>query len=114
MVKNEDNSTDSETEQDRNDEKGTSACLHVSKSIDPTKLRKILKTSSSNSLLKSCPECPNNDLPVEEDGVLYEQSLWLCLRCGVQLCGRRQNQHALKHFEVSLHHHHHNLDLNYI
>lgn len=99
MVKNEDNSTDSETEQDRNDEKGTSGCPHLIKSVDPTKLRKTLK--SPNALAKSCSECIKLDLPKPEEGFSVDETLWLCLRCGVQLCGRFQNKHALSHFEVS-------------
>lgn len=99
MVKNEDNSTDSETQLDKNDEK---SCPHLVKSLDSTKLKKILK---SDGLAKSCKDCNNLDLSKTEDnfddGSVTDESLWLCMRCGVQLCGRFKNKHALSHFEVS-------------
>lgn len=101
MVKNEDNSTDSEAELDRNDDK-LSGCPHIVKSIDPTKLRKLLK--SPGGLAKSCSECKkldeeNHEPTCEEYEI--DDTLWLCLRCGVQLCGRSQKKHALLHYEVS-------------
>jgi ubiquitin carboxyl-terminal hydrolase 16/45 len=101
MVKNEDNSTDSETQLDKNDEK-SSGCPHLVKSLDSTKLKKILKSSG---LAKSCSDCNKPDLPKAEennDEFLTDETLWLCMRCGVQLCGRAKRQHALSHFEVNI------------
>nr|CAH7763379.1 unnamed protein product [Callosobruchus chinensis] len=39
---------------------------------------------------------PDNDM----DFIEYDQSLWLCLKCGNQACGRGRNKHALKHFDT--------------
>jgi len=92
-------------------------CPHVQKSCEPNKLRKALKTAG---LLTECPQCvreageqpdataEGNELePVYE----YEESLWVCLQCGAQLCGRTKNQHALAHNQKP-HSDEHNLALN--
>lgn len=103
MVKTKENdgSTDSGEERERNDD--TSKCPHVNKSIAVGKIKKLLKNSG---LVRSCSECEKDkqilnckDNDDNEDE--YDQSLWMCLKCGVQLCGRSRNQHALKHYEVS-------------
>lgn len=103
MVKNEENSTDSEADLDRNDDK-PSGCPHIAKSIDTTKLRKLLK--SPGGLAKSCSECKKIDNESAEPPCEFEyeidDTLWLCLRCGVQLCGRSVKKHALLHYEVSV------------
>jgi uncharacterized UBP type Zn finger protein len=94
-------STDSGNERDRGEEniKSTSKCTHMNQAIMVAKIKKLVK----NGLLNSCLECEREKLPLEnEEGFEYDRSLWLCLRCGVQLCGRRANKHALQHFEVSI------------
>lgn len=106
MVKTKENdgSTDSGDERDRNDDnaKSTSKCAHVNKSVVVTKIKKLLK---ANGLLSSCAECEkdkkilNNSDDGDEDE--YDQSLWMCLKCGVQMCGRARNKHALQHYEVN-------------
>lgn len=104
-TKEDDGSTDSDEERDRNDDslKSTSKCSHINKSIVVAKIKKILK---NNGLVSLCSECEkeketstaNNSH--EDDEFEYDQTLWLCLRCGVQLCGRLANKHALQHYEV--------------
>jgi uncharacterized UBP type Zn finger protein len=92
-------STDSGNDRDRSDEiiKSTSKCTHINQAIMVAKIKKLVK----NGLLSSCPECEREKLAMEdEEGFEYDRSLWLCLKCGVQLCGRRANKHALTHFEV--------------
>ena len=98
-------STDSCDEKDKQDDKVTSGCSHIIKAIESTKLRKILK---ANGIHQNCCECEKSkdELKDTEDGDFsemyeYDNTLWLCLRCGSQLCGRRMNKHALRHFEVS-------------
>lgn len=94
-------STDSCDEKDKMDDKLTSGCSHVSKSIESSKLRKALK---AGGILPKCVECekmPDNPDQCNEDMYEYDNTLWLCLRCGTQLCGRRKNQHALVHYNVS-------------
>lgn len=94
-------STDSCDEKDKNDGGfTTSGCVHVNKSIETTKLRKALKTVGINPNCCECEKCPDQSLS-NDDMYEYDTTLWLCLRCGSQLCGRRKNQHALSHYNVS-------------
>lgn len=83
-------------------------CIHVKKAIDPTMVKKKLKL---NGLEKQCSKCVENKstakpvLSAVGDGLELEEdrsslSLWLCLQCGTQLCGRYCNQHALQHCEA--------------
>lgn len=84
-------------------------CAHVKKAVDPTTVKKKLKL---NGLEKQCPKClEDKSLPLKPDlaavgeGLELEEdksslSLWLCLQCGTQLCGRYRNQHALEHCKV--------------
>ncbi|CAH0720523.1 unnamed protein product, partial [Brenthis ino] len=80
------------------DESFKSACAHVAKAVDLAKLKKSLKNGGFE---KECAECKKNakneiaDPNYEED-----LTLWMCLRCGSQLCGRTRNKHALNHFNT--------------
>nr|XP_012543958.2 ubiquitin carboxyl-terminal hydrolase 16 isoform X1 [Bombyx mori]XP_037874518.1 ubiquitin carboxyl-terminal hydrolase 16 isoform X1 [Bombyx mori] len=75
-----------------------SACPHVAKAVDLTRLKKAIKIGGFE---KECSECKKVaktevlDPDFEED-----LSLWMCLRCGTQLCGRTRNKHALNHFNT--------------
>jgi ubiquitin carboxyl-terminal hydrolase 16/45 len=100
-AKNDGSSTDSCDEKDKNEGFTTSSCPHLSKSIESTKLRKSLKATGIHQNCCECEELPDGDL-ANDDMYEYDDTLWLCLRCGSQLCGRRRNQHALSHFNVSL------------
>nr|XP_019559760.2 ubiquitin carboxyl-terminal hydrolase 16 [Aedes albopictus] len=84
-------------------------CTHVKKAIDPPAVKKKLK---QDGLKKQCPKCvENKSLPqpelaaagegfeLEED-IQFSLSLWLCLQCGTQLCGRYLKSHALEHYKV--------------
>jgi len=97
--------TDSENENDKNnDEKGTSSCPHIAKAADPSRLRKVLKGTSFQTKCSECDKNPSENLPPAEESELcaeYYGPLWLCLKCGTQLCGRARRQHAKAHFEVS-------------
>lgn len=76
---------------------GTS-CPHISKSTDPTKLRKALQKFGIDT--RKCSECvkqPDNE-STDSDLYEYDKRLWLCLKCGSQLCGRARNQHAMQHY----------------
>ncbi|XP_036319948.1 LOW QUALITY PROTEIN: ubiquitin carboxyl-terminal hydrolase 45 [Rhagoletis pomonella] len=84
-------------------------CQHVKKSVDPTKLRKVLKASG---LATDCMQCSKQGAtsPAAEvkessfdesiSGFEYDNTLWLCLKCGSQLCGRSKNEHALQHYKT--------------
>lgn len=93
-------STDSCDEKDKN-EVASSNCCHVNKSIESTKLRKALKASGIHQNCAECAKLPDGNL-CNDEMYEYDNTLWLCLRCGSQLCGRRKLGHALTHYEVSL------------
>lgn len=95
-------STDSCDEKDKLDDKVATGCNHVSKSIESTKLRKALKASGIHQKCCDCEKMPPDAAVANDDMFEYDNTLWLCLRCGSQLCGRRKNEHALRHYEVSL------------
>lgn len=104
MVKTKENdgSTDSGDERDRNDDniKSTSKCSHVNKAVIVAKIKKLLK---NNGLVRSCVECEKDKKILkteDENEEEYDQSLWMCLKCGIQLCGRFRCKHALQHYEV--------------
>lgn len=93
-------STDSCDEKDKLDDKTATGCSHVNKSIESSKLRKVLKTGGIHQKCCECVKSPDPEIATDEM-FEYDNTLWLCLRCGSQLCGRRMNRHALVHFEVS-------------
>nr|CAH7757613.1 unnamed protein product [Callosobruchus chinensis] len=72
-------------------------CAHINKAVD---LQRVKKSLVRSGFLMDCEECkklpPDNDM----DFIEYDQSLWLCLKCGNQACGRGRNKHALKHFDT--------------
>ncbi|XP_063537384.1 ubiquitin carboxyl-terminal hydrolase 16/45 isoform X1 [Cydia strobilella] len=78
------------------DENVKSACPHVAKAVDLTRLKKALKIGGFE---KECAEClKSTKTEVSDPDFVEDLSLWMCLRCGSQLCGRALNQHALNHF----------------
>ncbi|XP_022822583.1 ubiquitin carboxyl-terminal hydrolase 16 isoform X3 [Spodoptera litura] len=80
------------------DENVKSACPHVAKAVDLTQLKKALKTGGFQKDCSECKKSPKIEVPDPD----YEEdlSLWMCLRCGSQLCGRTRNKHALNHFQT--------------
>ncbi|CAH2005134.1 unnamed protein product [Acanthoscelides obtectus] len=72
-------------------------CAHINKAVD---LQRVKKSLVRSGFLMDCEECkklpPDNDM----DFIEYDQSLWLCLKCGNQACGRGRNKHALKHYDT--------------
>lgn len=75
-----------------------SACPHVAKAVDLTRLKKSLKAGGFD---KDCAECRKSAKTEVSDPDFEEDlSLWMCLRCGTQLCGRTRNKHALNHFNT--------------
>lgn len=92
---------------------GGESCVHAKKAIDSTMLRKKLKVSGlekdcskcleEKSLAKAMPAVTDEgDAEIENDDLQYEQdtTLWMCLKCGTQLCGRSRNHHAIDHYET--------------
>ncbi|KAG5871052.1 hypothetical protein JTB14_037467 [Gonioctena quinquepunctata] len=72
-------------------------CSHINKAVD---LQKIKKTLTRTGFQIDCGEC--DKLPEDNDmgDLEFDTSLWLCLKCGNQGCGRGRNKHALKHFDT--------------
>ncbi|XP_047535636.1 ubiquitin carboxyl-terminal hydrolase 16 isoform X1 [Vanessa atalanta] len=80
------------------DETVKSACHHVAKAVDLTRLKKSLKNGGFE---KECAECKKSaSTEVVDPNYEEDLSLWMCLRCGTQLCGRTRNKHALNHFNT--------------
>lgn len=88
----------------------STTCQHIKRAVDATKLRRQLKATG---LVYECSQCqklgqqkqsPDADAGPKADDIEYDSTLWLCLKCGTQLCGRSRNKHALEHHKVSLAH----------
>lgn len=79
---------------------GATICQHIKKAVDTAQLRRSLKTTG---LLYECSKCQTLAGANGGDSAECEvdNTLWLCLKCGSQLCGRARNQHALQHHQVS-------------
>lgn len=97
----------SSTESSEEMKSNTADCPHSKKAIETTKLRKLLKPMG---LAKTCTECEKSaksngvsaEDHVDDDEVIFDNTLWLCMKCGSQLCGRSKKEHALNHFQVSI------------
>ncbi|XP_050079956.1 ubiquitin carboxyl-terminal hydrolase 16 [Anopheles maculipalpis] len=86
---------------------GGEVCTHVQKSIDLNTIRKQIKTNDG-WYRKVCGKCMDEpathggsqiyDTSKEFSDASCDKTLWLCLKCGSQLCGRKKNQHALQHY----------------
>lgn len=86
------------------------SCQHIKKSVDTLKLRKLLNNIGLLAECSQCqkffanaspsPPCHDFDGPDSPYSFEYDNTLWLCLKCGTQLCGRSRNQHALLHYKV--------------
>ena len=72
-------------------------CAHIIKGVDFTRVK---KRTNSIGFLESCPECKNCPIVNVPDGFELDETLWLCLKCGNQACGRSKNQHALVHYNI--------------
>lgn len=79
-------------------------CTHIKKSIlDIGKLQKSIYQHSKNRKIKFCVECEKNSTTTNqenENDFEYDETCWLCLKCGIQLCGRARAAHALNHYSV--------------
>ncbi|XP_016996791.3 ubiquitin carboxyl-terminal hydrolase 16/45 [Drosophila takahashii] len=81
------------------------SCQHIKKAVDATRLRRLLK---STGLVYECSQCQklgkkggSTDGSGGEPGDFeFDSTLWLCLKCGSQLCGRAHHKHALEHYQT--------------
>ncbi|GAB6026724.1 Ubiquitin carboxyl-terminal hydrolase 16 [Chamberlinius hualienensis] len=88
------NPVDCETsEEEKQLENLGNGCQHASKAVNISNLRKILKDIT----LGSCQQC---DSPNKKNSENCD-SVWMCLYCGNQGCGRNsEGKHALLHYET--------------
>lgn len=94
------NDSDSSSENNSNNGKNSLKCPHLKKAVDPQRLRRHYKKSAiENEKCIDCNKMPNGGVPEDSD-FEYDRTLWMCLKCGSNLCGRSVNQHALKHFQT--------------
>lgn len=98
--KRQDDPDESDYSSDSHDENQNSTeCVHIMKALQ---FKQVKSRLNKNGLATECEECNMN--PAIENGLEmngdfeYDTSLWLCLQCGNQACGRYKNKHALKHF----------------
>ncbi|XP_034489855.1 ubiquitin carboxyl-terminal hydrolase 16 isoform X2 [Drosophila innubila] len=100
-----DSSTDSGEEELMNGHgtaNGAAVCQHIKKAVDTSRLRRHLK---STGLLYECVQCQKLNASNDAAGggstdCEYDNALWLCLKCGTQLCGRERKKHALQHHQT--------------
>ncbi|XP_007124798.1 ubiquitin carboxyl-terminal hydrolase 16 isoform X3 [Physeter macrocephalus] len=72
-------------------------CRHIRKGLEQGNLKKALVNVEWNI----CQDCKTDNKVKDESEEETEEnpSVWLCLKCGHQGCGRNsQEQHALKHY----------------
>ncbi|XP_015441992.1 ubiquitin carboxyl-terminal hydrolase 16 isoform X2 [Pteropus alecto] len=73
-------------------------CRHIRKGLEQGNLKKALVNVEWNI----CQDCKTDNKvkdKTEEEAEEENPSVWLCLKCGHQGCGRNsQEQHALKHY----------------
>lgn len=97
------NGTDSSSDgNENNDSNRPSSCTHIKKSVDAQQLRKMFKsTTFENEKCVECSKMPNGtDATLELSDFEFDRTLWLCLKCGSNLCGRSINKHALIHYQT--------------
>ncbi|BFG03030.1 ubiquitin carboxyl-terminal hydrolase 16 [Drosophila madeirensis] len=86
----------------------SSCCQHIKKSVDAARLRRQLKTTG---LVYECSQCQKVSQSQSQGAASgsggdvacdfeVDSTLWLCLKCGTQLCGRSSKQHALQHYKT--------------
>lgn len=86
-------------------------CPHINKSFELTALKKKIKAFGIATECSDCSKTPKEitlkldtlDSNATADNSILDnelEPLWMCLRCGSQLCGRFKNGHALKHYKT--------------
>lgn len=90
-----DPNNEDETSESGDENQNNAECSHINKSLDFNKLRKYLTKAS---ILSDCEECQKSPIDPDFADLELDLSLWMCLKCGNQACGRMKNRHALKHY----------------
>lgn len=100
-VNNSDSSSDENFRAEKSGESATK-CVHVKRAVDWQKLRRRFKNASiENEKCVECVKATNGDTEKNDEDYEVDLSLWMCLKCGTNLCGRTVNEHALKHYTVN-------------
>ncbi|XP_050309022.1 ubiquitin carboxyl-terminal hydrolase 16 [Anthonomus grandis grandis] len=88
-----------ESSESGDENQNNAECSHINKAVDLPRLKKTLLKSG---FLTECEECKKvpADPEIDESEFEVDLSLWLCLKCGNQSCGRSKNMHALHHYET--------------
>lgn len=96
------NGSESSTDDnEKNDSSHASKCIHLKRAVDVQKLRKAFRASPiRNDQCDACTKMPNGTAELEPADFEYDRTLWMCLKCGSNSCGRSINKHALQHFLV--------------
>lgn len=86
-----------------------SSCAHVGKAVNLSRVRKAFMSSNGEKMFTDCIDCKRNPPQTSSStngdpsssllSELYEfdDSLWICLRCGHAGCGRTRAAHAVAH-----------------
>lgn len=96
-----------QTEPNHNSDESTescdeiTSCPHIGKSTSLNVLRRVIQ---EKGIQKDCEDCKKNpvvngfQIPTDYE---VDDSLWMCLMCGNQGCGRAANEHAMKHYSTA-------------
>ncbi|XP_014297700.1 ubiquitin carboxyl-terminal hydrolase 45 isoform X2 [Microplitis demolitor] len=72
------------------------SCRHISKSINASYVRKILKKDGIHSKCLACNNLHSDSTEIDNDNL---SSLLICLQCGNQSCGETVKNHAEEHYK---------------
>ncbi|XP_065565333.1 ubiquitin carboxyl-terminal hydrolase 16/45-like isoform X2 [Artemia franciscana] len=95
-------------------------CQHLRTGVDRVTLRKYLKQGTVFGVCSGCKSVdsvpPNEEVDVQKENIdqkdgdeadkdiatvkkITEKSVWICMNCGYQGCGKSHEQHAYQHYK---------------
>lgn len=81
-----------------------SSCAHVGKAVNLSLVRKTIMSTNGGKMFSDCIDCKRNPAASSSTNgdslsKLYEfdDTIWICLRCGHAGCGRMRAAHAVAH-----------------
>ncbi|XP_076373388.1 ubiquitin specific protease 16/45 isoform X2 [Tachypleus tridentatus] len=83
----------------------TGKCPHVSKAVNFSGVKKVLKGILNIDECQVCKTAKKDvsssqEIPSQDD-ILEDHSVWMCLQCGHLGCGQfSENKHALHHYQI--------------
>ncbi|XP_018327988.1 ubiquitin carboxyl-terminal hydrolase 16, partial [Agrilus planipennis] len=90
------NSNSDESTESCDENQNMTECPHINKGVELQRVKKALRQNGFQTKCEECLKEPSSN-SLESNSIIFDSSLWMCLKCGNQGCGRYQNQHALKH-----------------